>query len=136
MNRSSKRDRSSSAKTVLVIEDNPVNMKLVRTVLQIGGHQVIEAMDAETGIQMTNELMPDLILMDIQLPGMDGLEATRVLKKSDDTRHIPVVALTSYAMHGDEKKAQEAGCDGYICKPIDTRTFLGVLEKFLSSAAD
>ena len=124
------------ARTILVIEDNPMNMKLVRTVLQIGGHKVIEAVDAETGIQLAFKNRPDLILMDIQLPGMDGLEATKVLKQSEISREIPIIALTSYAMQGDEKKAKNAGCDGYICKPIDTRTFLAVLEKFLSPAAD
>ena len=118
-------------KSVLVIEDNSANMKLVRTLLQLGKYQVMEAVDAETGIEVARERQPDLILMDIQLPGIDGFEATKILKASPDTAHIAIVALTSYAMDGDRKKAKEAGCDGYIAKPIDTRTFLSKIASFL-----
>ncbi len=121
-------------KTVLVIEDNHVNMKLVRTLLKIGNYQVLEAIDAETGIEMAKKHRPDLILMDIQLPGIDGFEATSILKSSEDTRYIPIVALTSYAMDGDKKKAEEAGCDGYACKPINTRTFLDKLTPFFQDS--
>ena len=118
-------------KSVLVIEDNSANMKLVRTLLQLGKYQVMEAVDAETGIEVAKERQPDLILMDIQLPGIDGFEATKILKAAPYTAHIPIVALTSYAMDGDRKKAKEAGCDGYIAKPIDTRTFLSKIACFL-----
>jgi CheY-like chemotaxis protein len=118
-------------KTVLVIEDNALNMKLVKSLLQIGKYGVLEAGDAETGIHLARSSHPDLILMDIQLPGMDGLNATRLIKEDNALKHIPVVALTSYAMQGDEEKAQDAGCVGYITKPIETRTFLDTVTNFL-----
>jgi CheY-like chemotaxis protein len=118
-------------KTVLVVEDNEMNMKLVRTLLQLGRYQVLEAVDAETGIELAREHQPDLILMDIQLPGMDGLSATRVIKEDAAFKDIPVVALTSYAMQADEEKAMEAGCTGYLAKPIDTRSFLETVSQFL-----
>jgi CheY-like chemotaxis protein len=118
-------------KRVLVIEDNELNMKLVRSLLHIGKYQVVEAPDAETGIRLAQEHHPALILMDIQLPGMDGLSATRLIKEDGDLKEIPVVALTSYAMQGDDEKALEAGCTGYIAKPINTRTFLETLEKYM-----
>ena len=117
-------------KRILVIEDNEINMKLVRTLLKIGGYRVLEVRDAETGIEVARRDKPDLILMDIQLPAMDGLEATRLIKRDPEIQHIPVIALTSYAMQGDEKKALEAGCSGYISKPIDTRSFLEILPEF------
>ena len=118
-------------KTVLIIEDNELNMKLVRSMLQLGHYQVLEAWDAETGIQLAREHLPDLILMDIQLPGMDGLQATRIIRKDPILSAIPVMALTSYAMQGDEQKAISAGCTGYIAKPIDTRNFLDDLAGYL-----
>lgn len=116
---------------ILVVEDHPLNMKLVRSLLQISGYQVLEAEDAETAIQMASSLQPDLILMDIQLPGMDGLEATRIIKSRKESENIPVVALTSYAMPGDEEKARESLCSGYITKPIDTRKFIATIQQFL-----
>ncbi len=119
-----------STRSVMVIEDNEINMKLVRSLLEIGRFNIIEAVDAETGLELAREKQPDLILMDIQLPGMDGLEATSRLKANPSTKHIPVIALTSYAMDADKEKAQEVGCDGYISKPINTRTFLKEIEKF------
>ena len=118
--------------TILVVEDNALNLKLVRSLLSLGGYQVLEAEDAEKGMQMASLHQPDLILMDIQLPGIDGLEATRVIKGNEETRKIPVVALTSYAMPGDEIKAQEAGCSGYITKPINTRTFMEDVRGYLN----
>lgn len=116
--------------TVLVIEDNEMNMKLVRILLQIGQYDILEAMDAESGIPLARAHKPDLIIMDVHLPGMDGLSATRIIKEDPALKQIRVIALTSYAMEGDEKKAREAGCDGYITKPIDTRTFLDTIRKF------
>ena len=121
-------------KTVLVIEDNPTNMKLVRTLLTLGHYEVLEAADAESGIKLATSKIPDLILMDIQLPGMDGLEATTILKNDPATKDIPIVALTSYAMRGDEEKARQAGCDGYITKPINTRTFLDTISGYLTTS--
>ena len=117
-------------KTILIIEDNQLNMKLVKTLLQIEKHQVLEADTAEKGLEIAKEKRPDLILMDIQLPGMDGLEATRIIKQDPELKGIPVVALTSFAMQGDEEKALEAGCEGYITKPIDTREFTQTLVQY------
>jgi len=122
-----------SNNTILVIEDNELNMKLVRGLLSLGNYMMIEATDAEIGIRMAHEHRPDLILMDIQLPGMDGLEATKIISKDADLKGTPIIALTSYAMEGDEKKAELAGCAGYITKPIDTRNFLNIISKFLDN---
>ena len=119
---------------ILVVEDNELNMKLASSMLKLGHYQVLEAGDAETGIQIARENLPDLILMDIQLPCMDGLQATRIIKKDPILSNIPIVALTSYAMQGDEKKARSAGCTGYIAKPIDTRIFLDTLALYLMPA--
>ena len=118
--------------TVLIIEDNALNMKLVRSMLKLAHYQVLEAKDAEDGILAAREHTPDLILMDIQLPGIDGLDATKILTNDPKLKHIPVVALTSYAMQGDEEKAISAGCSGYIAKPIDTRNFLDILTGYLN----
>ncbi len=118
--------------TILVIEDNQLNMKLVRGLLSIGKYQVLEAVDAEIGIRMAKEQKPDLILMDIQLPGMDGLTATRIMKSDPELNGIPVIALTSFAMQGDEEKALETGCDCYISKPIDTKAFLKTINRFFN----
>ena len=116
---------------ILVVEDNEFNLKLVRALLQIKDYTVIEAMDAETGIKLAKKHCPNLILMDIQLPGLDGLSATRILKEDKKTRDIPIVAVTSFAMEGDEQKTMDAGCTGYISKPLDTRTFLDEVDTFL-----
>jgi CheY-like chemotaxis protein len=111
-------------KTILIIEDNELNMKLFRILLQLGKYKILEAFDAEKGIELARKHQPDLILMDIQLPDMDGFSATRIIKEDPELKDIPVVVLTSYAMHGDDKKAFKAGCDGFIEKPIDTGSFL------------
>ena len=118
-------------KTILVVEDNKLNMKLVKGLIKIGKYRMLEANDAELGIQLIREHMPDLVLMDIQLPGMDGLSATKIIKEDPDLKDIPIVALTSYAMQGDEEKALAAGCTGYITKPIDTRNFLETVSEYL-----
>lgn len=106
---------------ILVVDDNAINLKLVSDVLEFEGHEILKAMDAEEAQVLLAETLPDLILMDIALPGMDGLTLTRQLKADARTRHIPIVALTAFAMKGDDQKARDAGCDGYITKPIDTR---------------
>lgn len=108
---------------VLVIEDNPDNMTLAVFLLQSAGHTVITATNAETGLTLARNERPALILMDIQLPGMDGLEATALLKADEATRAIPVIALTALAMKGDEQRIRAAGCDGYIAKPMRYREF-------------
>jgi two-component system cell cycle response regulator DivK len=108
---------------VLVIEDNPANMTLAVFLLQSAGHTVLSARTAEAGLTLARDERPALILMDIQLPGMDGLEAIGLLKGSNETRQIPVIALTALAMKGDEERIRAAGCDGYIAKPIDVARF-------------
>ena len=120
--------------TVLVIEDNPLNMELVCDILEANDFSVYQACAAQEGIQIAKENNPQLILMDIQLPGMDGLEATQILKEDVSTKDIPVVALTAHAMKGDEEKALDAGCSGYITKPIDTREFPNLVRKFVDAS--
>ena len=110
--------------TILVIEDNPANMTLATFLLQGAGHTVLAARDAEVGLTLARSQGPELVLMDIQLPGMDGLEATKLLKQDDATRAIPVIALTALAMKGDEARIRAAGCDGYIAKPLNYKDFL------------
>src|SRR6185295_14713649 len=118
---------------VLIVEDNPTNMTLAIFLLQSAGHAVLSAADAEAGLTLARDEQPDLILMDIQLPGMDGLEATALLKKADATRAIPVIALTALAMKGDEERIRAAGCDSYIAKPIRYREFLATVAAQLVS---
>ena len=113
--------------TVLVVEDNPANMTLAVFLLQSAGHTVLSAIDAEAGLTLARTEHPNLILMDIQLPGMDGLEATVLLKRDEGTRDIPVIALTALAMKGDEERIRAAGCDGYIAKPLAYRDFLATI---------
>ena len=112
---------------VLIVEDNPANMTLALVLLESAGHSVITATNAEAGLTLARDEQPQLILMDIQLPGMDGLEATRLLKQDDATRRIPVIALTALAMKGDEERIRAAGCDGYIAKPLAYKDFLAVI---------
>jgi CheY-like chemotaxis protein len=107
---------------ILVVDDNPVNLKLIRVLLASEGYNVQTAQDAEEAFDLIGAFQPRLIFMDIQLPGMDGLELTRRLKAHPATRNIVIVAITAYAMKGDDQKARDAGCDDYITKPIDTRT--------------
>lgn len=121
------------AYTILVIEDNVMNMKLVRTLLELEGYAVREAFDAEEGLGAAREARPDLILMDVQLPGMDGLEATRALKRDNALRNIPVIGLSAHAMQGDREKALAAGCIDYLTKPIDMNAFLDAIKTFFAS---
>src|SRR5687768_567004 len=118
--------------TILVVEDNPTNMKLAITLLEASGHEVLTAADAEAGIELARAQRPALILMDIQLPGIDGLQATAQLKRDETTRAIPVIALTALAMKGDEERIRAAGCDGYIAKPMRYREFLATIEAQLA----
>jgi two-component system cell cycle response regulator DivK len=119
---------------ILIIEDNPANLTLATFLLQSAGHSVLSAKDAETGLTTAREEQPDLILMDIQLPGMDGLEATALLKSDRATSDIPVIALTALAMKGDEERIRAAGCDGYIAKPLAYRDFLTTIAAQLAKA--
>jgi len=121
---------------ILVVEDNPDNMVLTVMLLESVGHVVLMAVDAEAGLTMARAERPDLILMDIHLPGMDGLEATALLKRDDATRSVPVIALTALAMKGDEERIRAAGCDGYIAKPIGIQDFLATIAAQLSKGPD
>lgn len=118
---------------VLVVEDNTANMTLATFLLEHAGHVVLSATDAESGLALARAEQPDLILMDIQLPGMDGLAATALLKGAAETRSIPVIALTALAMRGDEERIRAAGCDGYIAKPIRYQEFLATIAARLST---
>jgi two-component system cell cycle response regulator DivK len=121
--------------TILVVEDNAANMRLSTFLLESAGHTVVAATSAEAGLTLALECRPDLILMDIQLPGMDGLQATALLKGNAATRGIPVIALTALAMKGDEERIRAAGCDGYIAKPLAYKEFLAVIREHLSKSA-
>jgi two-component system cell cycle response regulator DivK len=117
---------------VLIVEDNADNLKLATFLLQSAGHTVISASNAEAGLALARSDRPELILMDIQLPGMDGLEATGLLKRDEMTRSIPVIALTALAMKGDEERIRAAGCDGYIGKPMRYKEFLAAVTAHLA----
>jgi len=117
---------------ILIVEDNPANMKLAVFVLEQAGHSVISAVDAELGLTLAREQHPDLIMMDVQLPGMDGLAATALLKRDEATRDIPVIALTALAMKGDEARIRDAGCDAYIAKPIRYQEVLTIVAEQLA----
>ncbi len=116
----------------LIIEDNENNMYLTSFLLANAGHEVIQAFDGQAGVDRAKEVVPDLILLDIQLPKMNGYDVARALRRDASLSSIPIVAITSYAMPGDREKALEAGCNGYIKKPIDPDTFLGEVESYLN----
>ena len=120
-----------SSAEILIVDDNPVNLKLAHLLLTGEGHEVRTANDAEEALEVLKVFSPRLILMDIPLPGMDGLELTRRLKADPATRDITILGLTAYAMKGDQEKILAAGCDGYISKPIDTRTLPEVISHYL-----
>lgn len=119
---------------ILVVEDNAANMRLATFVLETAGHVVLSAADAEIGLTVARAELPDLILMDIQLPGMDGLRAAALLKADSITHAIPIVALTALAMKGDEERIRAAGCDDYIAKPLDYKNLLRVIGANLATA--
>ena len=120
---------------ILIVEDNPTNMALAVFLLGTAQHTVLQAVDAEAGLTLARSELPDLILMDIQLPGMDGLQATALLKSDATTRAIPVIALTALAMKGDEERIRSAGCDGYIAKPLAYKEFLSTIASQLSKTS-
>lgn len=119
---------------ILVVDDNATNLRLASEVLEMEGHNVSRAADATEALALLEEIRPDLILMDIALPGMDGLELTRLLKGRPALAGVPIVALSAFAMKGDEERALGAGCDGYITKPINTRTFAVLVGGYLVRA--
>lgn len=126
-------DTETPGALVLVVEDNPANMMLVCDVLRRGGFRTAQAHSTNEAREQIAAAEPALILMDIQLPGEDGLSLTRALKAAPATSHIPIIALTAHAMKGDELQAREAGCDSYMAKPIDTRSFAAFVADFLSA---
>lgn len=122
--------------TILLVEDNPANMRLAAFVLTHGGHEVLCATSADAALALVRERLPALVLMDVQLPGMDGLAATRRLKADPATRAIPVVALTAFAMRGDAERIREVGCDGYIPKPIRYQELLAEIARVLDGCKE
>jgi two-component system cell cycle response regulator DivK len=120
-----------TAKRILVVEDNELNMKLLNDVLEAHGYSVMSTAQGAVAVQWARQHQPDLILMDLQLPDMSGLDATRQLKAHEETRDIPVIAVTAFAMAGDEKKALDHGCDAYVAKPIVLREFLNLIAGFI-----
>ena len=120
-----------SGEKILVVEDNDKNRKLIRIVLKSKNYEILEACDANKALELLETWIPDLILMDIGLPGMDGLELTRQLKQTESTKDVPIIAVTAHAMMGDEEKILAAGCDDYISKPIKVGEFPATIEGFL-----
>ncbi len=119
------------SKRVLVVEDQEDNRRIMRDLLTSAGYEMLEAVSGEEGVAVAESQVPDLILMDIQLPGLDGYEATRRIKGNPALRHIPIIAVTSYALSGDDAKAMEAGCDGYVTKPFSPRALLAKIREYL-----
>lgn len=119
------------SKRVLIVEDNELNMKLFRDLLEANGVETVKALDGKNVLDLAREHKPDLILMDIQLPEVSGLEVTKWLKEDEDLKDIPVIAVTAFAMKGDEQKIREGGCEDYISKPITVSHFLNVINKYL-----
>lgn len=116
---------------ILIVEDNPQNMRLVEMVLRDQDYNLLQATDGEKALDVARQEIPDLILMDIQLPGMNGLDVTRKLRENTTTSHIPIIGITAYAMKGDREKIMAAGCDAYISKPINTRELPGLVRSIL-----
>ncbi len=119
------------SKRILVIEDHEDNRRIMNDTLSAAGFEVIEAVTGDAGVAMAESERPDLILMDIQLPGIDGYEATRLIKANPELRHIPIIVVTSYALSGDDVKAKEAGCDAYLAKPFRPRELLSKVREFV-----
>jgi CheY-like chemotaxis protein len=127
------RDMADAAKTVLLVEDNEDNRTVYRTILEHFGYDVVEARNGEDGIRMAREEHPNLILMDISIPVIDGWEATKILKADETTKHIPIIALTAHALATDRAKAEEVGCDGYLAKPCEPRRVVAEVERFIGN---
>ena len=123
---------NDNGKTVLVVEDNDLNMKLFHDLLEAHGYNILQTKDGMEALRMAREHRPDLILMDIQLPEVSGLEVTKWIKEDDELKSIPVVAVTAFAMKGDEEKIREGGCEAYIAKPISVANFLETVGRFLN----
>ncbi len=119
------------AKTVMIVEDNDLNMKLFNDLLQANGYDTVQAKDGRDVLSLARDHRPDLIVMDIQLPGISGLDITKTIRSDDQLKATPVIAVTAFAMKGDEEKIREAGCDAYISKPISVPIFVETVSKFL-----
>jgi two-component system cell cycle response regulator DivK len=126
--------RAQAPKKVLIVEDNELNMKLFHDLIEACGHEILETRDGIEALKLARLHRPDLILMDIQLPEVSGLEVTRWLKEDDDLRSIPVIAVTAFAMKGDEERIREGGCEAYISKPISVAMFLDTVRQFIGAA--
>jgi two-component system cell cycle response regulator DivK len=126
----SEQTESATAKTVLIVEDNELNMKLFNDLLEAHGYKVLQTREGLSALDIAREHKPDLILMDIQLPEVSGIEVTKWIKEDDELRHIPVVAVTAFAMKGDEQKIREGGCEAYISKPISVASFMTTINGF------
>jgi two-component system cell cycle response regulator DivK len=122
---------NGATKTVLVVEDNDLNMKLFHDLLEAHGYNILQTKDGMEALQLARQHHPDLILMDIQLPEVSGLEVTKWLKEDEKLKSIPVIAVTAFAMKGDEEKIREGGCEAYIAKPISVTSFLQTVERFI-----
>src|SRR5258707_8040712 len=125
------KENGSTAKRVLIVEDNDLNMKLFHDLLEAHGYETLQTKDVMEALKLARNHHPDLILMDIQLPEVSGLEVTKWIKEDDDLRSIPIIAVTAFAMKGDEEKIREGGCEAYIAKPISVANFLETVERFL-----
>lgn len=124
--------RRGVGKTVLIVEDNELNMKLFHDLLEAHGYNILQTRDGMEALQIARDHKPDLILMDIQLPEVSGLQVTKWIKQDEQLKHIPVVAVTAFAMKGDEEKIREGGCEAYLAKPISVMSFLQTVERFLA----
>ena len=122
---------NGKAKTVLVVEDNELNMKLFHDLLEAHGYNILQTKDGMEALRLAREHRPDLILMDIQLPEVSGLEVTKWIKEDENLKSIPVIAVTAFAMKGDEEKIREGGCEAYIAKPISVTSFLETVQRYL-----
>ncbi len=127
--------KASMPKTVLIVEDNELNMKLFRDLLEAHGYATVQTRDGLEALDLARATKPDLILMDIQLPEVSGLEVTKWLKDDEELRHIPVIAVTAFAMKGDEEKIRQGGCEAYIAKPISVAHFVETVQRFIGAAA-
>ncbi|HSM40697.1 MAG TPA: response regulator [Afifellaceae bacterium] len=121
-------------KTVMIVEDNDLNMKLFNDLLRANGYETLPMRNGHEALEMLKEAKPDLIIMDIQLPEISGLEVTRIIKQDDRLRDIPVIAVTAFAMKGDEERIRQGGCEGYLSKPISVSTFVETVKTYVGAA--
>jgi two-component system cell cycle response regulator DivK len=124
-------EEAQESKTILIVEDNELNMQLFNDVLEANGYQTLQSRNGLDALKIARESKPDLILMDIQLPGMSGLEVTKLIKEDENLKTIPIIAVTAFAMKGDEEKIRQAGCENYLAKPISISGLLEIIAKYL-----